>query len=180
MNFHELILIGLLFQFFDINIVGIDIIPDFVGFIIIAYAFSKRKVPYAALGIYCSVILSIAAFIEMWQQTTSFYESTNLWTQIIVIVISSFNILYFACIFYVSKEILKMDNGIFPKLFIGLQLFLHLFNTFTMHLPGYEWGFVSIVIMLVLFCFYIYFVVFLWKRKNIEKKMYEEMQAESH
>lgn len=176
MNFHELILIGLLFQFFDINIV-IDIIPDFVGFIIIAYAFSKRKVPYAALGMYCSVILSIASFIEMWQQTTSFYESTNLWAQIIVIIISSINILSIACIFYVSKEILKMDNGVFPKLFIGLQLFLHLFNTFAMHLPGYELGLVSIVIMLILFFFYIYFVVFLWRRKNIEKNMCEEMNA---
>ena len=175
MNFHELILIGLLFQFFDINIVGIDIIPDFVGFIIMVYAFSKRKVRYAKLGMYFSVILSIASFIEMWQQTTSFYESTNLWAQIIVIVISSFNILYFACIFYVSKEILKMDNGIFPKLFIGLQLFLHLLNTFAMHFPGYELGFVSIVIMLILLVLYIYFVVFLWKRKNIEKEMYEEI-----
>ncbi len=89
MNFHKLVLIGLLFQFLDINIGGIDIIPDFVGFIIIAYAFSKIKVPYAALGMYCSVILSISSFIEMWQQTTSFYESTNLWVQIIVIVIGS-------------------------------------------------------------------------------------------
>ena len=64
MNFHKLVLIGLLLQFFDINIVGIDIIPDFVGFIIIAYAFSKRKVRYAALGMYCSVILSIASFFS--------------------------------------------------------------------------------------------------------------------
>lgn len=177
MNFHKLILIGLLFQVFDINIVGIDIIPDFVGFIIMVYAFSKRTVRYAKLGMYCSLILSIASFIEIWQQTISFYESTNLWAQIVVIVISSINILSIACIFYVSKEIVKMDNGVFPKLFIGLQLFLHLFNTFAMHLPGYELGFVSIVIMLILLFFYIYFVVFLWKRKNIEKKMYEEMNA---
>ena len=180
MNFHKLVLIGLLFQFLDINISGIDIIPDFVGLIIIAYAFSKIKVPYAALGMYCSVILSVSSFIDIWQQTTSFYESTNLWAQIMVIVISSINVLHFACIFYVSKESLKMENGLFPKLFIGSQIIMQLVSAFGMHFPFDEAGIFLIPIVFILFFFYIYFVVFLWKRKNIEKKMYEEMQAESH
>ena len=179
MNFHKLVLIGLLFQVFDINIV-IDIIPDFIGFIIIAYAFSKRKVRYASLGMYCSVILTISSFIEMWQQTISFYESTNLWVEIIAVVISSVNILYFACIFYVSKEILKIDNGIFPKLFIGAQILMQLVVTFSMHFPFDKAGLFLIPIVFILFFFYIYFVVFLWKRKNIEKKIYKEIQAESH
>ena len=81
MNFHKLVLIGLLFQFLDINIDVVDIMPDFVGLIIVAYAFSKIKVRYAALGMYCSVLLSISSFIEMFQektQTTSFYGAVDL------------------------------------------------------------------------------------------------------
>ena len=183
MNFHKLVLIGLLFQFLDLNIGRIDIVPDFVGFIIITYAFSKITVPYATLGMYCSVILSISSFIEMFRektQTTSLYEPVDLWMQLLLIVIGLVNILYFACIFYVSKEILKMDNDTFPKLFIGAQILMQLVVAFGMHLPLDEVGVFLIPIVFVLFFFYIYFVVFLWKRKNIEKKMYEEMQVQSH
>ena len=57
---------------------------------------------------------------------------------------------------------------------------MQLVATFSMHFPFDEAGLFLIPIVFILFFFYIYFVVFLWKRKNIEKKMYEEMQAESH
>lgn len=179
MNFHKLILIGLLFQFLDINI-GIDLIPDFIGFIIIAYAFSKADVPYAALGMYCSIILSISSFIEMFlekTQTFSLYEAVDLWVEILFIVVGLVNILYFACIFYVSNKIVKIENHIFPKVFIGAQILMQLFYSFGMHLPFNEFGYSLIPAAIVLLVLIIYFVVFLWKRKNIEKKMYEEMQV---
>ena len=183
MNFHELILIGLLFQFFDINIVGIDIIPDFVGFIVITYAFSKIKVPYAALGMYCSVILFISSFLEMFQektQTSSFYEAGDLWMQILFIVIGLVDILYLACIFYVSNKIVKIESSVFPTVFISAQILVQLFTSFGMHLPFDVLEGVTISMLLLFFFFYMYFVLFLSNRKNIEKKMYEEMQAESH
>lgn len=179
MNFHKLVLIGLLFQVFDINIV-IDIIPDFVGFIIIAYAFSKRQVPYAKLGMYCSVILSIASFIEMFQgktQIVSLYEAVDLWMQILFIVMGLITILHFACIFYVSNKIVKIENGVFPILFISAQILVQLFTSLGMHLPFDVLEEFSLSMLVLFFFFYIYFVVFLWKRKNTEKKMYEEMNA---
>lgn len=176
MNFHKLVLIGVLFQFLDINIGVIDIIPDFIGFIIIAYAFSKIKVPYAALGMYCSVLLSITAFLEMFQEKTqsfSVYEAVNLWVQILFIVIGLVDILYFACIFYVSNKIVKIENSIFPILFISAQILVQLFTSLGMHLPfNVLEGFIMSMLILFIF-FYIYFVVFLWKRKNMEKSIWK-------
>ena len=101
MNFHKLILIGTIFIFFDINI-GIDFVPDFVGFIIVAYAFSKQNIPYATLGLSCSLLLTVSSFIEMFQvQTQSFYfyGYVELWMQLVYIVVGLINILYFASIF---------------------------------------------------------------------------------
>lgn len=183
MNFHKLILIGLLFQFLDFNINSIDLVPDFVGFIIITYAFSKINVPYAALGMYCSVILFISSFLEMFQEkthTTTFYGAVDLWLQILFIAIDLVEILQLACIFYVSNKIVKIENHVFPTLFISAQLLVQLFNSFGMHLPFDVLEQFTISMLILFFFFYFYFVVFLWKRKNIEKKMYEEMQAESH
>ena len=183
MNFHKLVLISLLFQFLDINIGGIDIMPDFVGFIIVAYAFSKIKVRYAALGMYCSVILSISSFVEIFQEkthTTSFYGAVDLWLQILFIVIGLVDILHLACIFYVSNKIVKIESSVFPTLFISAQILVQLFTSLGMHLPFDVLEQFTISMLIIFFFFYIYFIVFLWKRKNIEKKMYEEMQAESH
>ena len=183
MNFHKLVLIGLLFQFLNINIDRIDLMPDFVGYIIIAYAFSKIKVRYAALGMYCSMILSISSFIEMFQEkthTTTFYGAVDLWLQIVFIVIGLLDILQLACIFYVSNKIVKIESSVFPTVFISAQILVQLFTSLGMHLPFDVLEGVTISMLILFFFFYIYFVVFLWKRKNIEKKMYEEMQAESH
>ena len=183
MDFHKLVLIGLLFQFLDINIDVVDIMPDFVGLIIVAYAFSKIKVRYAALGMYCSVILSISSFIEMFQEkthTTSFYGAVDLWMQILFIAIGLVDILQLACIFYVSNKIVKIESSVFPTVFISAQILVQLFTSFGMHLPFDVLEGFTISMLILFFFFYIYFVVFLWKRKNIEKKMYEEMQAESH
>ena len=181
MNFHKLVLIGLLFQFLDFNISSIDLIPDFVGFIIVAYAFSKVKVPYAALGMYCSVLLSISSFMEMFQgktQTTSFYGAVDLWLQILFIVIGLIEILQLACIFYVSNKAVKIESSIFPTLFISAQILMQLVFAFGIHAPFDNAGIFLIPIVFIFFFFYMYFVIFLWKRKNIEKKMYKEMQVE--
>lgn len=183
MNFHKLVLIGLLFQFLNINIDRIDLMPDFVGYIIIAYAFSKIKVRYAALGMYCSVILSISSFIEMFQEkthTTTFYGAVDLWLQIVFIVIGLLDILQLACIFYVSNKIVKIESSVFPTVFISAQILVQLFTSLGMHLPFDVLEQFTISMLILFFFFYIYFVVFLWKRKNIEKKMYKEIQAESH
>ena len=171
MNFHKPILIGTLFIFFDLNI-GIDFVPDFIGFIIVAYAFSKINVPYATLGLSCSLLLTVFSFIEMFQvQTQSFYfyGSVDLWMQLVDIVIGLVNILYFACIFYVSNKMLKIENSIYPKVFIDTQILFQLFTRVGLHLPFDVFEDFMLVLFIPYFFIYIYIFVFLWKRKNIEK-----------
>ncbi len=96
---------------------------------------------------YCSVILSISSFIEMFQEkthTTSFYEAVDLWMQILLIVIGLIDILHLACIFYVSNKIVKIENSVFPTLFISAQILMQLVSAFGMHFPfDYERGYFS-------------------------------------
>ena len=89
-------------------------------------------------------------------------------------------ILQLACIFYVSNKVVKIESSIFPTIFISAQILVQLFTSLGIHLPfDVLEGFI-ISMLILLFFFYMYFVIFLWRRKNIEKKMYKEMQAESH
>lgn len=173
MKFHELILIGLLFQFFDINFGPIDIIPDFIGYLIIVNAFSKVKAQHAKLGMFSAALLSIPSIIGI-VQPEFFAPSANLALQIASIFIGLLTILYIACIFSVSKEILHGEESLFPTLFISAQLLAQLFTSIGMHLAVdlYE-GFL-IFTSILLFGFYIYFIVFLWKRKNKENALFDE------
>ena len=180
MNFHKLILIGTIFIFLDINI-GFDVVPDFVGFIIVAYAFSKINVPYATLGLSCSLLLMLSSFIEMFQvqtQSIYFYGYVNFWMQFVFIAIGLVTILYYACIFYVSNKMLKIENSIFPKVFIGAQILIQLFTTLGLYLPYDVLMSFTLLIFILYFFIYIYYFVFLWKRKNMEKGISEAMLAQ--
>lgn len=178
MNFHEFILIGVLFQFFDINIGTFDVIPDFVGFLMIAYAFSRAKARYAKLGMWCAAMLSISSLVEVvWPSLLE--DSVNLWLQILAIILGLVTILYFACIFSVSKDILQGEDSRFPIVFISVQLVVELFTSIGMHLSlGISEG-LMIVVMVLLFGFYIYFIVFLWQRVKRERVLLEEVNGSS-
>lgn len=173
MKFHELILIGLLFQFFDINFGAFDIIPDFIGFLIIVNAFSKVHAQYANLGMLCAALLSITSIIGM-AQPKLFAPSASLSLQIFTILIGLLTILYLACIFSVSKEILRGEESMFPTLFISAQLIVQLFSSIGMHLDVNLYENFVIATSVLLFGFYIYFIVFLWKRKNKENALFNE------
>lgn len=179
MNFHKLVLIGVLFQFIDINI-GIEILPDFIGFLIIAYAFSKVAVSYGKLGMYCSIVLSISSFFDMFLQNNQgiyLYEA-DFWIQLVNLAVSLFTIIYFACIFIVSNEILKIKKSSFPKIFIGAQIVMELLIAAGMHIPFNELELFYILILIPFFFLYIAFILFLWKRKNVEKELYKEMPSQ--
>ena len=111
--------------------------------------------------------------------TTTFYGAIDLRLQIVFIVIGLVDILQLACIFYVSNKIVKIESSVFPTIFISAQILVQLFTSLGMHLPFDVLEQFTISMLILFFFFYIYFVVFLWKRKNIEKKMYEEMQAQA-
>lgn len=174
MNFHKRALIALLLQFIDINLGEFDILPDFIGYLIMVFAFSKLTIPYAKMGMYCAVLLSIHSFIEIFQPKTQglyLYEPVNLWLQVVMIIIGLLYIVYLACIFYASKEILQDETRIFPKLFIGMHILSLLLTSVGIHLNYDEVeGFILIWIGIYLL-FYIYFIGYLWRRKNRERSL---------
>ncbi|MBD8032507.1 MULTISPECIES: hypothetical protein [Solibacillus] len=170
MNFHKLIIIGILFQFFDINFGTFDIFPDFIGFIIIVYAFSKVEAQYAKLGAICATVLAITSIIGI-VQPEMFVPSTNLTFQIVAILNGLLSILYLSCIFSVSKEILRGEESMFPRLYISLLLLFQLFTYIGIHFAVDLYEIILLATNVLLFCFYIYFIVFLWKRKNKENRL---------
>lgn len=172
MNFHKMILIGVLFQFLDFNFGPVDIIPDFIGFLIIASAFAQVKARYAPLGVVSSALLTVVALVEIFYPQLQ-EPTVVLPLQLLSIVIGLITILYFACIFSVSKEVLPQQDSLFPILFIGAQLFMHVFMSIGTHLAvDIAEGFM-VFALIALFGLYVYFIAFLWKRKNEEQAMRE-------
>ncbi|MEK3765515.1 MULTISPECIES: hypothetical protein [unclassified Solibacillus] len=174
MNFHKLIIIGVLFQFFDINFGNFDIFPDFIGFIIIVYAFSKVEAQYAKLGNLCATVLAVTSLMGIWLPEM-FVPSANLALQIVAILNGLLTILYLACIFSVSNEILRGEESMFPTLYINLQLIFLLFSSVGMHFPVEVYEILGLSSAALLFVFYIYFIIFLWKRKNKEYALLDEV-----
>ncbi|MBD8036274.1 hypothetical protein H9635_05920 [Solibacillus sp. A46] len=174
MNFHKLIIIGVLFQFFDINFGNFDIFPDFIGFIIIVYALSKVNAQYTNLGMFCATILAVMSIMGI-VLPEMVVPSANLALQIVAILNGLLTILYLACIFSVSKEILRGEESMFPTLYISLQLIFLLFSSVGMHFPLEVYEILGLSSTVLLFFFYIYFIVFLWKRKNKESALFDEV-----
>ncbi|MCH7323385.1 hypothetical protein LZ480_16035 [Solibacillus sp. MA9] len=177
MNFHRRIVISMLFLFIDFNINGFDIIPDFIGYVIVAFAFSKLTVPYAAVGMYCAVPLMINSFVELFLPKTQglyLYEPVAFPMQVVQIAIGLLYIFYLACIFSVSKEIVPTKKSIFPKLFIGLHLLTQLLISVGIHLNINEVeNYIPIWIFIYLL-FYVFFFGFLWRREYIELELQQK------
>lgn len=174
MNFHGRILIGMVFQFVDINLNGIDIIPDVIGFLIAVFAFSKVQVPYATMGMYCAVLLTVQAFFEIFQpkaQGLSILEPTSLWLQLMMSVMGLLYIVFLACIFNVSKELVHAKKSIFLKLFIGMHILTLLLISVGIHLNINEVDDYLPIWFGIYFLFYLYFCGFLWRREYIELEL---------
>lgn len=181
MNFHKRALIALLFQFVDINLGQFDILPDFIGYLIMVFAFSKLTIPYAKMGMYSAVLLSIQSFIELFQPKTQgiyLYEPVNLWLQVVMIVIGLLYIVYLACIFSISKEILQGETRNFPKLFIGMHILSLLLTSVGIHLNYDEVDDFVLIWLGIYLLFYIYFIGYLWRRKNREKSLEKKDRGE--
>ncbi|WP_274310119.1 hypothetical protein [Solibacillus daqui] len=177
MNFHRRIVIGVLFQLIDLNISGIDIIPDFIGYLITGFALSKLKVPYAAMGMYCAVLLTVSSFVELFLPKTQgmyLYEPVAFPMQVVTIAIGLLHIFYLACIFSVSKEIVPTKKNVFPMLFIGMHLLTQLLISVGIHLNVNEVeNYIPIWIFIYLL-FYVFFFGFLWRREYIELELQQK------
>jgi len=174
MNFHGRILIGMVFQFVDIDLNGIDIFPDVIGYLIVVFAFSRVQVPYATMGMYCAVLLTVNAFFEMFQPKAlglSIVEPTSLWMQLVMSVMGLLYIVFLACIFSVSKELVQTKKSIFPKLFIGMHILTLLFISVGIHLNVNDVEDYLLIWFGIYFLFYLYFCGFLWRREYIELEL---------
>lgn len=180
MNFHRWIFAGTILQFIDINIGIMDISPDILGFIVIAIAFANLKETYAQLGFYTAILLSVTSFAEIMyvHLTNGFVPFTFNWTMAWVELISgSFQIILFACVFAVSKQIIKNETSRFPQVFLTIQLVLLLWPITLLHSTGNAVQFFSFVMVGVGVVLMIGYFIFLWRRKNMEQELIEKSRG---
>lgn len=175
MNFHKRVFIGALFQILDINIGTFDILPDFVGFLIVAYAFSKMNFPYASAGTIFSIslaALSVISIFRPFNMNLVMNPSYDLNMQLVSVAFGMLNIGYFACVFAVSKEIVRGDSSRFPQLFIGFELFAQLWTSLVIHVLGNVLLASGMFILMLSIILHIYFFIYIWKRKKLEDELH--------
>lgn len=169
MKFHQLILIGLFIIIIDIRIETLDIVPDVIGYIIFASAFSKIPHPHTGIGVGTSILLAVYSIYEIFVPYQLFSESSfQLGPQIIYLIVSFASIVNYVCIFSVSRKIVNADDGVFPKIFIGSLILYELFLAFFLFMSLEYAEYFALLFAITLFVLHIYFIIFIWKRKNIE------------
>lgn len=180
MNFHKRILIGAIFQFLDFNLGWIDILPDFIGFIIAATAFSKLKWKYAQLGFNLSLTLSALSLGQVFfpQPVNMLMMTEYTWTaEIIGLAYGVLSLFYFACVFTVSKQILSGEASRFPPLFIGVQLLSLLWPVLFLHSSLTVVEPLGIILIVLTIIALIGYFIFFWRRKNLEQELIEESRG---
>ncbi len=114
MNGFKLIIIGYLFNFLDFRLQGIDIIPDFVGYLLIFIGLSKvldlnKKFETAR---FISIILLILSFFELYQNPNSYqiHQNIEFFPFLLSSVITIISIIYSYCLFIGIKESAQAIN----------------------------------------------------------------------
>lgn len=180
MNFHKRILIGSIFIFLDFNLGWIDILPDFVGFIIAATAFSNLKWKYAQLGFNLSLTLSALSLVQVFfpQPTDMLMMTDYNWTaELIGLAYGVFSLFYFASVFAVSKQILSGETSRFPSFFIGVQLLSLLWPVLFLHSSLSVAEPLGIILIVLTVIALIGYFIFFWRRKNMEQELIEESRG---
>lgn len=168
MNFHKLVFIGLIYQFFDFDINGFDILPDFIEYAIVAYAFAKLNYRYAKVGKLTSLLLMILSFISIFTPEVIESTSASLAFTVSGTLFVVMNIFYFACIFAVSNQLVQDSSRKFPKVFIALLILTSFSVSLAVHLPVNAGNTLLLVTLGVSLIGYIYLFVFIWKRIAFE------------
>lgn len=169
-KFHKRWIIGLLFIFLDINIF-IDLLPDFVGWYMIALAFAKAKGTAARWGHWGAVIASILSIPLVLNGIATLPESDMpLWLNTILSIRPFAEFLAFAAFFLISDELLeRQKQSIFSYVFlIYLLVWLlwqHLYKHFLPDTAENTTLILGIAGFVLMFCFLINVI----KRKNEEK-----------
>lgn len=179
MNFHKLILIGMFFIVLDLNIDRFDIIPDFIGYFVIANAFSKVDMRESKIGMVAALVAAVLAFgpiLYPMEPTGLVILPYSLSLQIFSIVTGLLSLVVYISLFSVSKKIVHEESR-FPALFISMEMVIQLWTTFAILLPMEIVETVSIVIIVIGIGIYIYLIWFLSHRKNMEREFYPQKRV---
>ncbi|WP_342527930.1 hypothetical protein MKY84_04075 [Chryseomicrobium sp. FSL W7-1435] len=175
MNFHKRVLLGSLVVVFDFNIDRIDVLPDVLGFFLIATAFDSVKTREALIGKTISLVLAIISFILLFTrlQPIGFPVLYSLYPVLVESIVGALIILQLAYVFIVSTQRLpELGTGI-PKVFLGAQLFIYAATGLTPHFTTSDAGSWVIGLLVISIICYIYYFGFLWKRKSFERETSE-------
>lgn len=168
MNFHKLVFIGLLFQFFDFKLGDFDIIPDFIEYAIVAYGFSNLDYRYAKAGLISALLLMVFSIIGIFYPPLTGENAHSLSLTITSTLIGMLTIFYFACIFAVSNQIVQDHSRKFPTVFLAGLIIVNFTASLSMHLSLKSGGTLVLLILVVFFICYVYLFIFLWKRIALE------------
>lgn len=173
MNFHKRVLIGSAFHIFDFTIGFFDILPDFIGFLLIASAFSFYTTKEANQGMVLSFILVITSLIQLMIPIPNIgltMAPFNGYIGILMIVVGALTILHFGYIFLVSNQILSNEDVKFPKMFMIVQLVNYALLGFVVHVTSTVGLSISVISIGLSVLSMIYFFTVLMQRKNLENR----------
>ena len=122
-KFHSRWISGFWLIFIDFN-VGIDIFPDFIGWFLIAAAFSNVKVPGAKWGMIASIVAGISAIPFVFPLQ---YGDLSSWLVVMRAVLAAGEFLAFAAFFVVSDYLLRREK----KSIFEIVLLIFLLLNFT-------------------------------------------------
>lgn len=174
MNFHKRVLIGSIFHIFDFTIGFFDILPDFIGFLVIASAFSVHSTREANKGLILSLILVMTSLIQLMIPIPNMgltMPPFDGYLGVLMIIAGALTILHFGYIFIVSNQILSDQDAKFPKVFMIVQLVNFALLGLVVHVTSSVALTISLLSIGLSVLSMIYFFIALIQRKNLENQL---------
>jgi hypothetical protein len=181
MNFYGKLLAGYLLIYFDFFIETYDMIPDFIGYIIIVSGFMKVLHPLKTLGVISASILSIGSFIDQYTWITSPFDNPVMLSAgssivgiVLTIVTTGFYLLLIGLIIVITKDIFPYKSLLAPKTFFMFTLLIDLLLSFTMlsgEVVSEELTWLIVISGVII---QIWFFVFLWRQHQLQNTPLEQ------
>lgn len=176
-KFHSHWILGFFFILLDINIL-IDWVPDFIGWIIIAAAFSKGSDATAGWGKWGAILAAVLSVPLVLQSVATLPESDiPLWLDVIFFARQFAEFTAYAAFFIISDELLERNKqSLFSYVFLGYLLVWMLWQHLYMHFEPNDAENTTTVLglagLVFMFCFFVNVI----KRRN-EWKWKEQVEA---
>lgn len=187
-KFHGRWIIGLLLIFLDINIL-FDWLPDFIGWLFIAAAFTGVKGEGAAWGKWGAIVASILSLPLTLNEISMLPEREYpLWLEFIYFTLPFVQFLAYAAFFIISDSLLeRQKQSVFSYVFLGYLLVWKIWQHVNMHVIPNEaeniTSYLGITGLVLMFCFLINVIKrnneWKWK-KEVEERLREIDEEEAN